>query len=107
MTPVLISAMVFLILAGVAVAIYVSVTSDRRLLQSRMSRVGDRARVNTAPAGAPAGAGDDKATRALLKWAVERIPKPKAVRRRDEKRAEQLVQAGFKASNMALFRVCR
>ena len=107
MTPLLISAMVFLILAGVAVAIYVSVTSDRRLLQSRMDHVGYRARIDTAPAGAPAATRDGQATRALLKWAVERMPKPKAVKPRDERRAELLVQAGFKASSMDLFHVCK
>lgn len=107
MTPLLISAMVFLILAGVAVAIYVSVTSDRRLLQSRMNQVGYQGRIDTAPAGAPAAARDGQATRALLKWAVERIPKRKAVKARDERRAELLVQAGFKASSMALFHACK
>ena len=107
MAPLLVSAMVFLILTGVAVAIYVSITSDRRLLQSRMNKVGYQGRIDAAPAGAPAGAGDEKATRALLKWAVERIPKPREVRPRDERRAELLVQAGFKASGMALFHACK
>ena len=107
MAPLLVSAMVFLILTGVAVAIYVSITSDRRLLQSRMNKVGYQGRIDAAPAGAPAGAGDEKATRALLKLAVERIPKPREVRPRDERRAELLVQAGFKASGMALFHACK
>jgi len=76
-------------------------------MQSRMDHIGDRARVDTAPAGAPATARDGQATRALLKWAIERMPKPKATKPRDEKRAELLVQAGFKASRMAIFHLCK
>ncbi len=107
MSPLLISSLVFLILAGAASAIYVSVTSGRHLMQVRMGQVGFRARVNMAAAGMPIAANDQQMTRALLKWAVGRLPKPKTVTPQAEKVGEMLVQAGFKASNAAVFQLSK
>lgn len=107
MSPLLISSLVFLILAGAASAIYVSVTSGRHLMQVRMGQVGFRARVNMAAAGMPIAANDQQMTRALLKWAVGRLPKPKIATPQAEKVGELLVQAGFKASNAAVFQLSK
>ena len=107
MSPLLISSIVFVVLAGAATAAYVSVNSGKHLMQSRLSQVGYRARVNMAATGMPEASDDRQTTRALLKWAVGRLPKPKAVTPSDEKRGELLVQAGFKASNLAVFRLCK
>jgi len=107
MNPLLISALVFLILAGAAIAIYASATSGRHLMQSRMNQLGYRARIDMAAADTLVGASNQQTTRALLKWAVERMPKPKTVKPRDEKRAELFVQAGFKASSVAVFHLCK
>ena len=79
MSPLLISTIVFLVLAGAATPVYVSVNSGQHLMQGRMSQVGYRARVSMAAAGMPV-ADDRQTTRALLKWAVGRLPKPKALR---------------------------
>lgn len=107
MSPLLISCVVFLVLTGAATAVYVSVTNGRHLMQARMNQVGHRARVNIAAAGMPIASGDRQATRALLKWAVGRLPKPKKVTPGDEKLGELFVQAGFKASSVGLFRICK
>ncbi|HVA41224.1 MAG TPA: type II secretion system F family protein [Candidatus Binataceae bacterium] len=107
MSPLLISSIVFLVLAGAATAVYVSVTSGKHLMQSRLSQVGYHARVNMAATGMPEASGDRQTTRALLKWAVGQLPKPKAVTPSDEKRGELLVQAGFKASSLGVFRLCK
>ncbi len=107
MSPVLISFIVFLVLAGAATAVYISVTNGRHLMHSRMSQVGHRGRLNMAAAGMPVASGDQQTTRALLKWAVERLPKPKVSTPSHEKRAELLVQAGFKASSAAIFQICK
>ena len=106
MSPLLISSVVFLVLAGAASAVYVSVTNRRHVMEGHMSQVGYRARVNMAAAGMPVA--DQQATRALLKWAIGRLPKPKIVTRRSAKLGELLVQAGFKARNgVAVFQVCK
>jgi len=107
MSPLLISSVVFVVLAGAATAVYASVNSGKHLMQSRMSQVGYRARVSMAAAGMPDVSGDQQTTRALLKWAVGRLPKPKTSTPSDEKRGELLVQAGFKASSLAVFRLCK
>src|ERR1700756_2119967 len=106
MSPLLISSVVFLVLAGAARAVYISVNSRRHVMEGHMSQVGYRARVNMAAAGMPVD--DQQATRALLKWAIGRLPKPKIVTRRSAKPGELLVQAGFKARNgIAVFQVCK
>jgi tight adherence protein C len=107
MNPLLISALVFLILAGAASAAYISVTNRRHVMRVRMEDVGLKGRRNMNPAGVPIGANDEQMTRTLLKWAVERMPKPKTSKPRDEKRAELFVQAGFKASSLPVFQVCK
>ncbi len=107
MGSLLISFLVFMVLTGAATAVYLSVNSGKHLMQSRLSQVGYRARVSMAAAGTPVASGDPQTTRALLKWAVGRLPKPKAVTPSDEKRGELLVQAGFKASNLAVFQLCK
>jgi tight adherence protein C len=107
MSPLLVSTIVFLVLAGAATAVYVSVNSDKHLMQGRMSQLGYRARVSMAAAGMPVASDDRQTTRALLKWAVERLPKPKAITVNSEKRGELLVQAGFKASSLGVFRLCK
>jgi len=106
MGPLLISIVVFLVLAGAASAIYISATSGQHQMHSRMSQVGRRARVNMAAAGLPVA--DQQMTRALLKWAVGRLPHPKVVTRRGTKLHELLVQAGFKASSgVAIFQLSK
>ena len=106
MGPLLISVVVFLVLAGAASAIYISATSGQHQMHSRMSQVGQRARVNMAAAGMPVA--DQQMTRALLKWAVGRLPHPKVVTRRGTKLHELLVQAGFKASSgVAIFQLSK
>lgn len=107
MSPLLISSVVFLVLTGAATAAYVSVTSGKHLVQARMSQVKYQARVNMAPSEMSLASNDRQTTRALLKWAVGRLPKPKTTTPNDEKRGELLVQAGFKASNLAVFRLCK
>jgi tight adherence protein C len=106
MGPLLISVVVFLVLAGAASAMYISATSGQHQMHSRMSQVGRRARVNMAPAGMPVA--DQQMTRALLKWAVGRLPHPKVVTRRGTKLHELLVQAGFKGSSgVAIFQLSK
>ena len=106
MSPLLISVVVFLVLAGAASAFYISATSGQHQMHSRMSQVGRRARINMAAAGMPVA--DQQMTRALLKWAVRRLPHPKVVTRRGTKLRELLVQAGFKASSgVAIFQVSK
>jgi tight adherence protein C len=75
-------------------------------MHSRMSQLGQRARVNMAAAGMPVA--DQQMTRALLKWAVGRLPHPKVVTRRGTKLHELLVQAGFKGSSgVAIFQLSK
>ena len=106
MGPLLISVVVFLVLAGAASAMYISATSGQHQMHSRMSQVGQRARVNMAAAGMPVA--DQQMTRALLKWAVGRLPHPKVVTRRGTKLHELLVQAGFKGSSgVAIFQLSK
>jgi len=106
MGPLLISVVVFLVLAGAASAMYISATSGQHQMHSRMSQVGRRARVNMAAAGMPVV--DQQMTRALLKWAVGRLPHPKVVTRRGTKLHELLVQAGFKGSSgVAIFQLSK
>ena len=106
MGPLLISVVVFLVLAGAASAIYISATNGQHQMHSRMSQIGQRARVNMAAAGMPIA--DQQMTRALLKWAVGRLPHPKVVTRRGTKLHELLVQAGFKGSNgVAIFQLSK
>ena len=106
MGPLLISVVVFLVLAGAASAMYISATSGQHQMHSRMSQVGRRARVNMAAAGMPVA--DQQMTRALLKWAVGRLPHPKVVTRRGTKLHELLVQAGFKGSSgVAIFQLSK
>jgi tight adherence protein C len=107
MSPLFVSFVVFLVLAGAATAAYVSVTSGKHLIQTRMSQVKYQARVNMASSDMSVVPEDRQTTRALLKWAVGRLPKPKTTTPDDEKRGELLVQAGFKASNLAVFRLCK
>jgi tight adherence protein C len=103
MNPVLISSVVFLILAGGATAIYVSVTNRRHMMRIQMDHVGFKGRREMNTSGAPIAAIDTQTTRTLLKWAVGRLPKSKTVTPVEEKRAELFVQAGFKASSVAVF----
>jgi len=106
MGPLLISIVVFLVLAGAASAMYISATSGQHQMHSRMSQVGRRARVNMAAAGLPVA--DQQMTRALLKWAVGRLPHPKVVTRRGTKLHDLLVQAGFKTSSgVAIFQLSK
>ncbi|MGZ6242636.1 MAG: type II secretion system F family protein [Candidatus Binataceae bacterium] len=106
MGPLLISVVVFLVLAGAASAMYISATSGQHQMHSRMSQVGQRARVNMAAAGTPVA--DQQMTRALLNWAVGRLPHPKVVTRRGTKLHELLVQAGFKGSSgVAIFQLSK
>ena len=106
MGPLLISVVVFLVLAGAASAMYISATSGQHQMHSRMSQVGQRARVNMAAAGMPVA--DQQMTRALLMWAVGRLPHPKVVTRRGTKLHELLVQAGFKGSSgVAIFQLSK
>lgn len=106
MGPLLISVVVFLVLAGAASAMYISATSGQHQMHSRMSQVGRRARVHMAAAGMPVV--DQQMTRALLKWAVGRLPHPKVVTRRGTKLHELLVQAGFKGSSgVAIFQLSK
>lgn len=107
MSPLLVSSVVFLVLAGAATAVYISVTSGQHLMHSRMSQVGYRGRINMAAAGMPVASGDLQTTRVLLKWAVGRLPKPKAITRGSAKLGELLVQAGFKASSVGVFQLCK
>jgi tight adherence protein C len=105
MSPLLISSVIFLVLAGAASAIYISVTNSQHVMQTRMSQVGHRGRVNMA-AGMPVA--DRQVTRALLKWAVGRLPKPKIVTPRNARLGELLVQAGFKSRHgVAVFQICK
>jgi tight adherence protein C len=106
MNPLIVSAIVFLVLAGAASALYKSVTNRRHVMEARMSQVGHRARVDMAVAGTPVA--DQQATRALLKWAIGRLPKPKVESSQSAKLSELLVQAGFKSRNgVAIFRICK
>jgi tight adherence protein C len=51
---------------------------------------------------------DQQSTRALLQWAVGRLPKPKLDASRSTRLSELLVQAGFKTRNgLALFQICK
>ena len=107
MGPLLISVVVFLVLAGAASAMYISATSGQHQMHSRMSQVGRRARVNMAAAGMPV-VDHQQMTRALLKWAVGRLPHPKVVTRRGTKLHELLVRAGFKGSSgVAIFQLSK
>ncbi len=105
MNPLLVSALVFLILGGAATAVYVSITNRRHAMRVRMYDVGFQGRRDMQTAGVPNVANNEQMTRALLKWAAERMPKPKAPR--DEKRAGLFVQAGFKASSLPVFQLCK
>jgi tight adherence protein C len=108
-SPLLVSFVVFLVLAGGATAAYVSVNNSRHLMESRMSQVGNRGRTSMAATGMPVAAdsSDRQRTRALLKWAVGRMPKPKVPTPQSAKLGELLVQAGFKASNVVVFRLIK
>jgi tight adherence protein C len=103
MNPVLVSSIVFLMLAGAATAIYISVTNRRHLMRVQMGHVGFQGRREMSTSGAPIAANDAQTTRTLLKWAVGRLPKSKTVTPVGEKRAELFVQAGFKASSVSVF----
>jgi len=106
MSPLLVSSVVLLVLAGAASAVYVSVTNNQHVMQARMTQVGHRGRINMAAAGMPIA--NQQVSRALLKWAVGRLPKPKIVTRRSAKLGELLVQAGFKAQGgIAVFQICK
>jgi tight adherence protein C len=107
MNPVLVSSIVFLILAGGVTAVYVSVTNRRHMMRVQMDHVGFKGRREMNTSGGPITAIDDQTTRTLLKWAVGRLPKSKKVTPVEEKRAELFVQAGFKASSVAVFYVSK
>ena len=107
MSPLLISALVFLILAGAATAGYVSVTNRRHVMRVRMDEIGFKGRRDVHTADVPIAANDQQMTSALLKWAIERMPKSKTPKPSDEKRAALFVQAGFKASSLPVFHICK
>ncbi len=107
MNPVLVSLLVFLILGGGATAVYVSVTNRRHVMRVQMDHIGFEGRREIHTSGAPLAANDEQTTRTLLKWAVGRLPKVKTVTPSEEKRAELFVQAGFKASSVVVFQICR
>jgi tight adherence protein C len=107
MDPLYVSVLVFLVVTGGATAIYV-VWNQRRLVNTRMADVALKARRNMADGGLLAAADDHQMTRNLLKWAVGRLPKPKASAPRTVKLGELLVQAGFKSPNAtAVFQLAK
>ena len=104
MASLLISALVFLILAGAAIALCVSANSGRRAIRSRLARMGEQARIEMAESGA---AGEATPARSMLKKMAERMPRPPADERRDDRRANLLMQAGFKAGDIAIVRLIK
>ncbi len=107
MDPVYVSALVFLVVTGGATAVYV-VWSQRRLVNARMAEVALKARRSMAAGGMQVAADDRQMTRALLKWAVGRLPRPKASAPKTVKLGELLVQAGFKSPNAtAVFQLAK
>jgi tight adherence protein C len=107
MNPALISCIVFLVLTGAATAVYISVTNRQHVMRVRMDHVGFKGRRDMDAAGMPIARPDDQKTRVLLKWAVGRLPKSRRATPNDQKRGELLVQAGFKASSLGVFRICK
>ena len=107
MGPLLISSLVFLVLAGAMIAIYISATSRQHVMRVQMNNVGFRARRDMVPAGAAVASDDPRSTRTLLERAAGWLTSSRAPTRREQRRAELFVQAGFKASNAAVFEVCR
>ncbi len=107
MASVLISALVFMILAGAAFALQVSASSGKRAIRLRLARMGEQARSEMAAAGAPGAPADAAPARSILKKVAERMPKPAADERRDDRHAGLLVQAGFKAGDVVVFRLLR
>jgi tight adherence protein C len=107
MNPVLVSSIVFLILAGGVTAVYVSVTNRRHVMRAQMDHVGFKGRRDMSTSGAPVAAVDHQTTRTLLKWAVGRLPKSRTVTPVEEKRAALFVQAGFKATSVSIFYISK
>ncbi len=104
MASLLISALVFLILAGAAIALCVSANSGKRAIRSRLARMGEQARIEMAAAGS---AGDATPARSMLKKVAERMPRPAPDERRDDRRANLLMQAGFRAGDIAVVRLIK
>lgn len=94
MSPILVSIFIFLLVAGAASAIFLAASNERRMLQARLSEIGPRTRTDSAVAGGFSRR-DSQVTRALLKWALERVPHPKPTSARGEKTSELLIRAGF------------
>lgn len=94
MSPILVSIFIFLLLAGAASAIFLAASNERRLIQARLAEIGPRTRTDTTVAVAFS-LRDSQVTRALLKWALERVPRPKPTSARGEKTSELLIRAGF------------
>lgn len=94
MGPFLVSIFIFLLLTGAATAAYMAASNERRLIQTRMAEIGSRARTSTT-ATARWSPVNGRATRTVLKWALDRMPQAKATSPRREKTAELLVCAGF------------
>lgn len=100
MSPLIISFLLFLILTVGAGAIYLAASSGRRAVHAQMAEVAVRARSEMARQGVQgADVSEHQMTRTLLKWAVGRLPKPKATTPKGVKVGELLVQAGFKGSS--------
>jgi tight adherence protein C len=95
MSPILVSIFIFLLLAGAASAVFLAASGERRLIQARMAEIGPRTRTVAAAGLLPR---DSRVTRALLKWALVRMPQPKATSARGEKIAALLIRAGFMSS---------
>jgi hypothetical protein len=107
MDPLYVSALVFMVVAAAATVIY-RVWDQQRQVSFRMAQVALQARRSVAAVGGPLPEDHHQMTRALLKWAVGRLGKPKVAARATVKLSESLVQAGFKSpSAPALFQLAK
>lgn len=101
------SFLIFALLSGAAIAIYLAASAERRMTEARMAEVALRARTSAA---AMAGLfpADRRVTRMLLQWAVGRLPRGKPSSPRAAKMAALVMRAGFtSASAPAAFQVVK
>jgi tight adherence protein C len=106
-SPLLVSFFIFALLTGAATAIYLAASSQRHMTHARMAEVGLKARTSAAIMQGLSPS-DRRVTRLVLKWAVDRIPKPKAASPRGVKMAALLMRAGFtSASAPAVFQLVK
>lgn len=102
-----ISLLVFLVLGLGCVALYIAASGQRYSIRARLAEVNGATHRETAALEPVTGSGDQQA-RAVLQWAMGRLPAPDPKSDKGAKIGERLAQAGFKGPNaVAMFQLAK